>query len=107
MRLVTRRAPLAKGGLMQNMLLGLFGLIAVTTQANIHRIRLGKPWLPAGVRAVAVGAIAGRSWMLHLCLLDEFRLIGVAGNAQRFCVGLREHHFSVFGRSVANIALLV
>jgi len=59
------------------------------------------------VRAVAIGAVAGRAGMLHLRLLDLVRLVGVAGDTQRFGIGLREHDFAVFGRGVADFALLV
>jgi len=38
--------------------------------------------------------------------LDQFGFVLVAGNAQRFGVGLGQHDFPVFGGRVANFALL-
>ena len=73
--------------------------IAVAAQADIDRIRLGKSRLPAGVRAVAIGAIARGSRMLNFCCLDQLGFIVVAGYAQSLGIGLRENYFPVFGRS--------
>ena len=58
------------------------------------------------MRAVAVGAIARCARMLHFGLLDQLGLVVVAGHAERLDVGLRQHHFAVFCRSVADVALL-
>src|SRR5271165_2229659 len=106
-RLVTGCATLAKGRLMKHVLLRLFGLIAMATQADIHRVRFRKSWLPAGMRAMAVGAVARRSRMLHLCFFDKFSLVRMASHAQRLHIGLRKHDFPVLGRSVAGVALLL
>jgi len=57
------------------------------------------------MRAMAVSAIARRSRMLYLCLLDQFGLIGVARHAKRFCIGLRQHYFPVFRGSMTHVTL--
>ena len=60
----------------------------------------------AGVRIVALGAIARRARMLHFRLLDLLGLIGVAGDANLLGVGLRQDDFAVLRRLVADVALL-
>ena len=79
----------------------------MASQANVHRIRLRQVRESAGVWIVAVGAISGRSRMLHLRLLDQLRLVGVAGNAKVFDVRLRQNHFAILRRGMAGIATLV
>lgn len=81
--------------------------IAVAAQTDIDRICLGKSRLTAGVRAVTIRAIAGSAGMLNLCRVDQFGFIVMAGYAQSFDIGLRENHFPVLGRSVADVTLLV
>src|ERR1019366_3474748 len=107
MGFVTGRASLLEGGLMQEMLFALLGLVGVATQADVHGVRPGQPRLPAGMRIVAIGAVPGRSRMRHFCLINFFCLLAVAGHTERFRIGLREHHFSVLGRSMAKITGLV
>ena len=104
---VAGRASLLERGLMQKMLFGLLGLIAVAGQADVHGVRLGQTWLPAGMRIVAIGAVSGRSRMRHFGLVNSCRLIAVAGHAQRLHIALREHYFAIFGWRVAELAGLV
>ena len=79
----------------------------MTAQADVDRIGLGKSWLPAGVRAVAVRAIACRPGMRNFGSVDVLGFIVVASHAQRLGIGLGQHHFAIFGRRVADFALLV
>src|ERR1022692_323285 len=81
-RLVTGRAALDKGRLMEHALLGLLGLVSVAAQADIDRVRFGKPRLPAGVGAVAVRAVARRAGMRNFGSVDELGFIVVAGHAK-------------------------
>jgi len=105
-RIVAGRASLLEGWLMEDFLVLLLGLIHVTIQANVDAIRLRKRARLAGVRVMAVGAIALRSGMLELGLLDLVRLIGVAANAKVFHLRLRQNDFSVLGRFVTDFAEL-
>ncbi len=88
MRLVTGCASRFKRRLVQVRLLHLFRLIAMAGQASGHRIRLHETRRFAGMRIVAVGAIALRSRMLHFRVLDLLGLVGVAGDAERLGVRL-------------------
>jgi len=107
MRFVTGSTSLLERRLVVHALLGEIGNVTVAAQADIHRIGLGKSRLPASVRAMATGAIARRSRMLHLCLLDELCLVGMASYAKRLGVGLCQHDFPILGRRVADFTLLV
>jgi len=60
-RIVASGAALLERGLMHMLLLALLRLLAVTAQANRNRVRFGEARRAAGVRIVAVGAIAGRA----------------------------------------------
>lgn len=59
------------------------------------------------MRIVAVGAVARGSGMLHFRLLDEFGLVGVAGDADVLDVGLREYDLSILRRSVTGCAAIL
>src|ERR1035437_7927168 len=107
MSLVTGRAALHEGGLMKVRFFHLVLLFAVATQTNVHRIRFRQARVGAGVRAVAVGTIAGCSGMLHLRGLDQLRLVVVAGDAEILYVRLRQDYFPILRRSMADFALLV
>src|SRR5208283_277476 len=61
MRFVAGGATLLEGRLVQMRLLSLLRLIRVTLQADADRIALGQSRIGAGMRAVTVGAIAGRA----------------------------------------------
>src|SRR5689334_1634571 len=50
------------------------------------------------MRSVTICAIAQRSRMLHLCLIDLLRLLGMAGNAELLWAGCRQHDLAVFHR---------
>ena len=106
-RLMAGGAALLERGLMVVRLLCLIGDIAVTAEANIDRIGFRKSWLAAGVRTVAVGAVSRRTGMRNFRRVDQLGFIVVAGHAQRLGIGLRQHDFSIFRRSVADFALLV
>jgi len=56
------------------------------------------------VRVVAVGAIALRTGMLKLRLLDFVGLIGVTADAEVFDLRLGQDDFAVLWRLVADIA---
>ena len=105
-RIMASRASLLEGRLMKDSLVLLVGLIHVTIQANVDPIRLWKRARLAGVRVMTVGAIALRSGMLELGLLDLVRLIGMAANAKVFHFRLRQHDFSVLGCFVTDFAEL-
>lgn len=107
MRLVTSGATLRECWLVVVGLLPRIGDIAVTGQADFDGVGFGQARLPAGVGTVAIGAIACGAGMGNFGGLDQFSFVVVAGNAQRFDVGLGQHDFSVFGGRVANLALLV
>ena len=100
-------AALYKGGLMMHRLLAHIVDVGVTSQANTDGVGLGQAGLVAGVRAVAVCAIARRSGMRHFGRVDQLGLVVMAGHAQTLGVGLRQHHFSVFRRRMAGFAALL
>lgn len=81
--------------------------LAMAAQANVHRIRLRQIRESAGMRIMAVGAISSCARMLNLSLLDQLGLVGVASNTKVLDVLLRQHHFAIFGRSMAGVATLV
>ena len=85
----------------------LIGDITVAAQADVNRIRLGKSWLTAGVRTVAVQAIARSSGMLNFRRVDQLGFIVMASYAQSLGVGLRENDFPILGWGVADFALPV
>ena len=80
--------------------------VAVASQANAHGVGLGQSGLPAGVRAVAVGAIAHGAGVRHLGRLNQLGLVVMAGHAQRLDVGLRQHDFSILHGRMAGFAAL-
>ena len=103
-RRVAGGAALRKSGLMVHRLLAQIVDVAVAAQADAHCVGLRQAGLVAGVRAVAIRAVAHCAGMRHFGRVDQLGLVVVAGDAKRFGVGLRQHHFSVFGRRVAGIA---
>lgn len=105
-RVVASGASLLERGLVHMLFLALVRLLAVTAQANRNRVWLGESGRAAGVRIVAVGAIAGRARMLHLRLLDLLGIVGVAGDAYFLGAGLCQDDFAVLSWLVADIALL-
>src|SRR5271166_499347 len=107
MRLVTGSASLLERWLVVHAFLAEVRDVAVAAQADIHSIRSWQPRLRTGMGAMAVGAIARGSRMRHFGALDGLGFIVVASYAKRLGIGLRQHHFSVFCRSMANVALFV
>src|SRR5215472_4431211 len=107
MRFMAGSTTLFERRLMHMRLLALFGLIAVAFEADAHRIALRQSGVGARMRAMAVGAIACRSWMLDLCLCDQLSLVGMAGDTKIFHVRLRENDLAIFRRSVAGVARIL
>jgi len=105
-RIMADRAALFEGRLVGVQLLALFGLVAVTGQANRNRVGLGESRRAAGVRVMAVGAIARRPRMLDFRLLDLLSLVGVAGDADLFGARLSQDNLAVLGGLVTGIARL-
>ena len=81
-RRVAGGAALHKGRLMVHGFLAQIVDVAVTSQADADRVGLGQAGLVAGVRAVAIGAIARRAGMRHLGRVDQLGLVVMAGDAQ-------------------------
>ena len=75
--------------------------------ADVDRVGLGKPRLPAGVRAVAVSAIPCCARVRNFGRLDQLGFIVMARYAQCLGVFLGKHHFSVLCRRMADFALLI
>ena len=107
MRLVADGAALHEYRLVVNRLLFQVGDVTVATQADVHGVRLWQPRIGAGVRVVAIGAIARGSGMLHLGFLDLLGFVGVTGDAKVLHVFLRQDDFSIFRRGVAHLATLL
>ena len=57
--------------------------------------------------AVAVGAIARRSRMLHFGFLDQLSFVRVTGHTKRLDVLLCQHYLPVFCWCVAGVTLFV
>ena len=87
--------------------LHLLRLIAVASQARLHRIWLQETGTLASVRVVAGSAITLRSRMLNFGFFDFLCLFGVAGHAYRLRVGLRQNDLAVLRRRVTAVAHLV
>src|ERR1700719_4144515 len=105
-RLVAGSTSLFESRLMMVWFLPSVSHVRVAAQADINRIGFGKPRLPARVGTMAVRAIARRTRMRNFGCFDELGFIVVASHAQSLGVGLRQHHFSIFCRRVADLALL-
>ena len=88
------------------LLLELLGLIGVAGQARRHGAGLQEARRLAGMRIVAVRAIALRSRVLHLGRGDLLGHLLVAHHAQGLHVLLRQHYFAVLGGRMASVALL-
>ena len=100
---VAGSAPLLKRRLMQVLLFEQVGYLCVAAQANRHIVRLCKPRTPTRMGIVAIGAIAHRSGMLYLCLLDLLCLISVAADAKLLRARRHQHHLVFFGLLMAGI----
>ncbi len=94
-RLVAGSATLHECRLVMHGFLAQIGDVAVAAHTDLHRIGLGKSGLAAGMGTMTVGAIARGSRMLHFRRLDKLGFIIVASHAQRFDIGLRQHHLAV------------
>ena len=103
--IVASRTALLECGLVQDPLAVQFGLVAVTGEAHIYRVRFEKAGRATSVRAVTIGAVTGGSGMLHLGRLDLPGLLLVATHAQFTDAGFGQHHFPILGRGVTGLAL--
>ncbi len=101
---VARGTTLTECRLMVNLFLGEIGDLAVATKANVDGVGFGQSSLGTGVGTVAIGAITGGAGMRHLRFVDLLRFVGVTGDAKILDIGLGQHHFAVFGGSVAGTA---
>jgi hypothetical protein len=54
-----------------------------------------------------LACVAGCPRMLNFGGRDQLSFIVMASHAQRLGIGLRQHHFSILSRSVADFALLI
>ena len=100
---VTGEAAIAERGRVQRWrLLVHLGLLGMTVFASRNRIRLHKIWEGAGMGAVARGALALSSRMLHFSGFDFLGLLLMTGNAQPANVSLGEHNLAVFGFRMAG-----
>src|ERR1019366_7479687 len=106
MRFMAGRAALDKRRLMEVRLLHLLRLFTVAGKTNKNRVRRQEARRPSGVRIVAGNAFALRAGMLHLRILNFFRLLAVTSYAEGLAVGLGQHHLAVFSGRVAGIAAL-
>ena len=104
MRRVAGGATLSKSGLMMRGLLAQFVDVVMASEADADGIGLRQAWLFAGVRAMAVCAIAHCAGMRDLCAVDLLRFVVMAAQADSLGVGLGQHHFSIFCRSMAGFA---
>ena len=106
-RLVAGSATLRESRLVVIWLLRQISDVAMAAQADVDRIRFWQPWLVAGVWTVAVSTVARSSGMLHFRRFNELGFVVVAGNAEGLGARLRQHHFPILRRGMANVALLV
>lgn len=102
MRFVAGGATLFESRLVQVLLLVLLSLVSMARKADIHGVRLREARAFAGVRIVAVDAIALRARVLNLGGLDLLGLLFVAAEAECFRILLRQDDFSVLGSFVAS-----
>lgn len=107
MGFVTGAAALIKRGLMVHGFLGEVTDVTVAAEADADGVGFWQRWIGAGVGVVAVGAIAGRSRVLHLGGVDQLCLVVMAGDTNLFCTRLRKDNLAVFGRGVAHVAAFV
>src|SRR5579872_4574973 len=106
-RLVAGCATLSESRLVMIRLFGQVGDVAVAAETDVDGGGFRQAGLLAGMRTVAVGAIAGGSGMLDFGGFDELGFVVVAGDTEGFDVLLREDDFAVLSRGVADVTLLV
>ena len=105
---VAGRAALQKGWLVMDFLLAEFCDISVATEADVDSVGLRQTRLRAGVRIVAIEALASLcSRMGHLRSVDLFGLLVVAPDAQCLRVFLCQDNLPVLCRRMAHFARLV
>src|ERR1700740_1611945 len=107
MWLVTNRASFPERRLVQVRFLELIRLVRMAGKARADRIRLQEAGGLTRMRVMAGNAIALRSRMLNLRLLNLLGLSGVARNAESLRVRVGENDLSILRRSVADFARLV
>ena len=108
MRLVTGGATLLESRLMVDALSSPASAISLWQPRQISTaLVLGSPGcrLACGLWQSVQSPAAPGCW--NFGRLDQLGFVVVAGHAQRLGVGLRQHHFSVLGRRMADFALLV
>ena len=93
--------------LVQVLFLMLVRLVGMAVKACIHRIGLDESRRLAGMRIVTIRAIPLRSRMLNLRLLDFFRLIAMAGNAQFLRRRSRQNNLPILRRGMARVTRLI
>jgi hypothetical protein len=103
-RFVTGRASLLESRLVQVCFFELVGLIAVASEARAHRVRLQEAGTLAGMWIVAGDAFSLGSGMRHLGLVNLLDLIAMTGRAECSRIGIRQNHFAIFRRRVADLA---
>ncbi len=103
-RFMARLAAFLKCRLVRVFLFPLLCLIRMARQANFHAVCFRQSRLIAGVRIVAIGAIAHRTGMLHFGRFDLFHNFVVAGAANGFHVFLRQHNLAAFRWRMAHLA---
>src|SRR3974377_2180387 len=101
------RAPLHIHRLVMHLFLRQVCYIRVAAQANAHWIRLRQSRVLAAMWVVAIRAIPHRPRMRHFRTFYLLCLFVMAHYADRFHVGLRQYHFSILRRGMAQIALFV
>ncbi len=106
-RFMTRSAAFTKRGLVKMLFLTLLCLIRMAGEANFHAVGLRQSGLIAGVRIVAIGAIAHGTGMLHFCRFDLLHYFVMAGTANSLDVFLGQNNLPAFRRRVAHLAGLV
>ena len=103
---VAGRASQVRGGLMNVLLLKIFGALGMAGQTSRDRAGLQETGRLTGMRVMADSAIFLRSGMLHLGIGNLLGLLLVAHPAGGLHVLLCQHDFTVLGRGMAIVAIL-
>jgi hypothetical protein len=106
MRRMACGATLHKGGLVVRGLLAQLIDVGMAAEADAYRVGLGQARLIAGVRIVAIGAVAGGAGVRDLRVFDQLDLVVVAGDTERLRIRLGENNLAVLRGRVAHLAAL-